>query len=58
MTYFPILIIKKEIKEKKIEKKIYIDLAVRASQWFEVANYNIKYIRDVKATRCKVNKRY
>jgi len=32
MTYFPILIIKKEIKEKKIEKKIYIDLAMVASQ--------------------------
>jgi len=32
------------IIEKKIEKKINIDLAVVASQWFEVANYNKDYI--------------
>jgi len=27
-------------KEKKIEKKINIDLVVVTSQWFKVANYN------------------
>jgi len=40
VIYFPILIIEEEIKEKKIEKKIYIDLAVVASQWSEVAVYD------------------
>jgi len=27
-------------KSKKIEKKINIDLAIVASQWFKVASYN------------------
>jgi len=32
--------IKKKRKEKEIEKEIHIDLAVVASYWFKVANYN------------------
>ena len=36
VIYFPILIIEKEIKEKEI----YIDLAMVASQWSEVAVHN------------------
>jgi len=32
VTSFPMLIMEKEIKEKKIEKEIYIDLVVVASQ--------------------------
>jgi len=34
------LIIENKIKEKEIEKEINIDLAIVASQWFKVANYN------------------
>ena len=37
VTYFPMLIIENKIKKKEIKKEIYIDLAVVASQWSEVA---------------------
>jgi len=40
VTYPPTLIIEKKRKEKEIEKEINIDLAIVASQWFKVANYN------------------
>jgi len=51
VTYFPTLIIEKEIKEKKIEKKIYIDLAMVASQWSEVAVYNSQLLKSLQTMK-------
>ena len=47
VTYFPTLIIEKEIKEKKI----YIDLAMVASQWSEVAVYNSQLLKSLQTMK-------